>query len=724
MAPYVPKPRPRQAAASSGGKTPQGTNGGARAGRAAGTGAGPSGSSSSHPTHDGLCVRARAWSTRQPRAAAAARAAAVATLLAIPAVSTYGALALWQSADDASPLRAGAMVITGLAVAADMFWKLGPLWAGCLVVAFAALAVGLSAGYLTPWWQAVVMLVAVFWYLVRRTVPCGCRCACKRGGRGCGRASSDGSGGGSSAATGAPVADAEEAAGAPPPPTSGAGAGPALRGGGGNNSSSLARPEGAGGEGEHGGGPAAAAASATSAHHRHHRHDDARHGRSCTRSHRCCYGGCCECRPQYVALGLARAMEAVTLLLLLPALAAQLTELECLPQGRATDTAATVKFYDRYMRGADDGAPSVTGGRGTGRNWAPPNGSAVLFRVPADANATYATWVPSQRAVYFSGTHTARQVQLDFDLAPQALAYAAPTLELAPGGTVPTPTGPACGSLTVSRGFWRTYADVRPRVAAAVAGALAANASAPVFVGGFSLGGAQVPVAAIDLVCSGVAAPSQLAAWSEAPPAACAAGACPALLQALQARGLAYARVVNPFDVVPWLPAFLYEAAPAGRGSASAGGSGGGDGGAVPATTTVTGGTYLTFTHTGQLVLLAHTAAGYITYPFLRGSPMSPCAQLRALAWLPVLVAAAVWALLALGVDRGCGCAAARREQKHGSGGGGGGGMFRAASSSTVVLEMAHLPTPPQPHGSAAAAATGAAPSAGGTGARAPAEPT
>lgn len=109
------------------------------------------------------------------------------------------------------------------------------------------------------------------------------------------------------------------------------------------------------------------------------------------------------------------------------------------------------------------------------------------------------------------------------------------------------------------------------------------------------------------------------------------------VLSRLQAQGLQFTRIVNTFDIVPWLPAFFYEPYRA------------------------DGSTYFTITNTGQLTLTAHRGIGYLPAPVSSEIGMDACSQLRALAWVPAIVAATAWALCWLFDDR---CVAPDRRRR------------------------------------------------------------
>lgn len=318
------------------------------------------------------------------------------------------------------------------------------------------------------------------------------------------------------------------------------------------------------------------------------------------------------CRPLNFTKTLLRGLEVCILVLLVPAFAAQSSSLACLPQAYV-QSARTIYAMDRYQKAADED-PTPPGGVGTGRSWTPTDGN-VLFRTPSDDNATYAAWNPASRSLYFAGTHTIRQFQLDFDIAPRTLQYSLPLVK--PDGSLSA----ACGTIEVSRGFYQAYADVSQQVRDAVTSMLTANSTAPVTLAGFSLGGAAAPLAALDLVCSGTVAASQVRLWTMAGPGAGGASAVGAMNH-LQDLGLTLVRVANPLDLVPWMPTFFWE-----HWQAQA-----------------PGGAYLTFSSQGSFFFRAHSGAGYLPAPVASALRMDACAQQRALAWVPVIVVFAIWA--------------------------------------------------------------------------------
>lgn len=308
----------------------------------------------------------------------------------------------------------------------------------------------------------------------------------------------------------------------------------------------------------------------------------------------------CEMRVSALPDVLMRLCCACAAVLLLPALAAQLDALSCLPAS-AVATGSRVYAFNRWLATVDNGGTPAE----------PPAGARpLLLRSSRDANESYAAWVSASgsRELFFAGTHSARMLALDLTVTPRMLHFE---------------NGSSCGDVIVHSGFYEVYADVRAEVHGAVRAALAENATAPVFLGGFSLGAAVAPIAALDLVCSGVASPTQLILFYMAGPGICSGDACAGAFDALQAAGLSVTRVVNVFDFISWLPAFLYEPlrTPAGR-------------------------TLLTFTSTGQLLLTAHQGVGYIPAP-------SGCAGLRALAWVPFIVSVALARAFAAARPRG-----------------------------------------------------------------------
>ena len=333
----------------------------------------------------------------------------------------------------------------------------------------------------------------------------------------------------------------------------------------------------------------------------------------------------CQLRPRALPSVLARCLCACAAVLLMPALAAQLPSLHCPSPALATLGLRTAAFNE-YMAQADSAVKPAAGGTGTGTGmaWQPSEDGVQLLRAGSDGNASYAAWLPASRELFFGGTHTARQLALDLAVTPSTLSYGSSAAAGACGA----------GELVVHGGFATAYQGVREQARAAVAAALAANASAPIAILGFSLGAAVAAMAALDLACTGAVPPSLLRLYVMAGPGFCSGSACSAALDSLQAAGMAAVRVVNVFDLVPWLPAFLYEPL-----------------------RTPPGGTLLAFTLPGQYLLEAHEGSGYLPLPPAQGG----CAGLRALAWVPAVAAAALAAL----------CAAADAGLSRGGGGGG-----------------------------------------------------
>lgn len=513
----------------------------------------------------------------------------------LAAVGFYGSLALWMSAGDA-PARVFCVLLCGAAIATDNYYTKatrGLVAAALIIVCLAASSV--ASGF----WQFVVLVAVVLHYLVRR-IPrgCGACCCCscvfcwRRGKRALGRAR--------------PGREDD----------------PASAGG---SSPRDARPPSA----PHGW-CAATRARASAV---------LRSGKPRTRYTRA--------HPLSRALNFVRrGLEFSALVLLLPAITAQSTRLRCLDAASAP-FAERVVWYDRYAARADGwiynqepGEPLLP------RTWVPTDGN-TLFRTDTDDNATYAVLHNASRALFFAGTHTLKMVQADFDIAPLTVEYTTPIRLRTAGGAAGAngtngggASAPPCGSVTVSRGFWRVYEAVRGRAVQAVrewqAAAARGNASvtsatgnagsvaAPgtrILIGGFSLGGAAAPLAAMDLICSGEAAPGDIHLVSMAGPGAGAAEWV-RLLERLQGLGLTAWRVVSAFDIVPWLPALLYE----------------------PMRTDAA---YVTFTASGTLVIVAHKRAGYLPSVASAALRMDACAQLRAWAFVPVLAAAALYGVVA-----------------------------------------------------------------------------
>jgi hypothetical protein len=305
----------------------------------------------------------------------------------------------------------------------------------------------------------------------------------------------------------------------------------------------------------------------------------------CVCNRLCCFRGAdrtCAYRPYAIQGVVARILFACAAVLLLPALAAQSYTLDCMSASEAF-TGSRVYRFNRYLVGADDV-----------RNTAEAPDGVQLFRSMRDQNASYAAWVHSSRELFFAGTKTAKMLVLDLTVTPRTLRY----------------NGSVCPAVTVHKGFYDVYEAVRDDVHAAMRSALADNASAPVTISGFSLGSAVASIATLDLFCSGVMQPSQIVTFSMAGPGVCSGDACAGAFDSMQAAGLHLTRVVNPFDLISWLPAFMYE----------------------PLRTPHA---LLSFTSLGQFMLAAHQGAGYVPSPLGGG-----CAGLRALAWLPFVVAA------------------------------------------------------------------------------------
>lgn len=306
----------------------------------------------------------------------------------------------------------------------------------------------------------------------------------------------------------------------------------------------------------------------------------------CNRCCLCCFRGAdksCAFRPNAIHNVVARILFACAAILLLPALAAQSDVLACMT---ASDSAMGSRVYrfNRYLVGADDVRTAQ----------APEGVKHQLFRSASDQNASYAVWVNTSRELFFAGTKTAKMAALDLTVTPRTMHF----------------NGSACPDVTVHKGFHEVYDAVRDDVRAAMHSALTLNASAPVIISGFSLGAAVANIATLDLICSGLMQPSQIISFSMAGPGVCSGDACAGTFDAMQATGLHLTRVVSTFDIVPWLPAFMYE----------------------PLRTPHT---FLSFTSPGQFMLTAHQGAGYVPSPLGGG-----CAGLRALAWLPFVVAA------------------------------------------------------------------------------------
>ena len=311
----------------------------------------------------------------------------------------------------------------------------------------------------------------------------------------------------------------------------------------------------------------------------------------------------CVCRLQRLPFVVRRCLEVTAGLLLLPALAASLRQFSCVPQNNVA-TALRCANFDRYLSG-----------------YPPKNfdaGDGVIVRYGGDANSSYAVFLGAEREIYFAGTHDLALLRDDFTITARVLEY----------GNISSI--PACSKVRVSHGFFEPYWVIRDQIVDEVQAMLLSNASAPIHLAGFSLGGAVAPLAAMDLVCSGVIAASQVDVLSLAGPAPCSGDECLATFDALQQAGLTVVRIVNVFDIVPWMVALVFE----------------------PLHTSTVGSTQIAFTSSGQLVLTAHAGSGYL--PNVRATTpgmMDACNQLRALAWLPVAATVCLWALTWL-VDR------------------------------------------------------------------------
>ena len=439
-----------------------------------------------------LRASAAALLAASPRARLALSAAR--TLL--PSICLYGAALLWYSASD-MPLRQSALALTALLLAAEIAAALSARTAALLILAILACAIGASAGAAPAFWEAVVILSALLWLILRWQPTC------------------------------------------------------------------------------------------------------------CGSSPTCCCVCACPPRKPYLELRavalpgvLALLLLACAAVLLLPALAAQLSALSCLPP-EAVATGARVFYFDRLM------SSKPAAGAGAGNAWQPSDGSRLL-RASRDDNASYALWIGASRELFFAGTHTSVQLLLDLAVTPRTLAYA----------------GGRCSPVTVHGGFYRAFEFIREQVLEAVSGALAENASAAIIFYGFSLGGAMAPLAALDLACSGVVPAEQLSVLTMGGPGICTGDGCAAVLGALQRAGLQLTRIVNPFDFITWLPPGLYDPLKASQRS------------------------HLSFTPSGSYMLAAHQSSGYLP------SEDGGCARLRALAWVPVTVAAALAAACAAADSR------------------------------------------------------------------------
>ena len=326
----------------------------------------------------------------------------------------------------------------------------------------------------------------------------------------------------------------------------------------------------------------------------------------------CTHSPCCALQPwklwlQRAPRMLARWLWVCAAVLLVPAFAAQLVTLDCMPAPTAT-IGARVAVMDRFMSTVD------TDPTGALALWQP-SPEALFLRVARDGNSTYALWLNSSRSLYFAGTHTYVMLALDLAVTPRTLRFGS-----ASG------IGACAADILVHGGFYTAYEGVRDAARAAVSSALAASNSTPVYLLGFSLGASMASLAALDMACSGLVSPTQLRLFSMAGPGLCSGEGCAGAFDALQAAGLAATRVVNVFDLVPWLPALMYEPL-----------------------RTPPGSTFQSASWGGENMLRAHQGSGYLP------PPSAVCAAQRAAAWVPFAGAAAL-GFCCLAVDAWLSC--------------------------------------------------------------------
>jgi hypothetical protein len=339
---------------------------------------------------------------------------------------------------------------------------------------------------------------------------------------------------------------------------------------------------------------------------------------------------------------LARWLGCCAAVLLVPALTAQLAALDCLPPATAS-MGVYVAAVNDYMTRLDTNPALALA------LWQPSPGALVL-RSASDANSTYALWLSSSRMLHFAGTHTGKMLALDLAVTPRALRFGGGS---SGGGSIGNASGTgglggACGGeILVHGGFYTAYEAVRDAARAAVSSALAtSNSTSPITFLGFSLGASMASLAALDMACSGLVPPAQLRLFSMAGPGFCSGEGCAGAFDYLQSAGLAATRLVNVFDIVPWLPALMYEPL-----------------------RTPPGHSFQSASMRGTNMLRAHQGSGYLP------PAADACAGQRAAAWVPFVSAAAL-GLLCLGVDAWLVC--------RGGGSGGGGGSSAVGTTDPV----------------------------------------
>jgi len=319
---------------------------------------------------------------------------------------------------------------------------------------------------------------------------------------------------------------------------------------------------------------------------------------------------------------IARWLGCCAAVLLVPALTAQLVTLECVPATTAS-MGVYVAAVNEYMTRLDTN-PDVA------RTLWQPSSGALVLRDASDSNSTYGLWLNASRMLHFAGTHTSRMLALDLAVTPRTLRFRSGD---SGGGGNASGIGACSAEIVVHGGFYMAYEGVRDAARAAVSSALAVSNSTPITILGFSLGAAMATLAALDMACSGLILPAQLRLFSMAGPGLCSGAGCGGAFDALQAAGLITTRLVNIFDIVPWLPALMYEPL-----------------------RTPPGSSFQSASMKGTNMLRAHQGSGYLP------PPADACAEQRAIAWVPFAGAVAL-GLCCLGVDAWLAC----------RGGGGGG---------------------------------------------------
>lgn len=315
---------------------------------------------------------------------------------------------------------------------------------------------------------------------------------------------------------------------------------------------------------------------------------------------------------------LARWLGCCAAVLLVPALTAQLVTLDCVPATTAS-MGVYVAAVNEYMTRLDKN-PEVARAL-----WQPSPGALVL-RDASDSNSTYGLWLNASRMLHFAGTHTSRMLALDLAVTPRTLRFGSGVGGGGGGGDATSGIGACAAEIVVHGGFYMAYEGVRDAARAAVSSALAASNSTPITILGFSLGAAMATLAALDMACSGLIPPAQLRLFSMAGPGLCSGAGCGGTFDALQAAGLVTTRLVNIFDIVPWLPALMYEPL-----------------------RTPPGSSFQSASMKGTNMLRAHQGSGYLP------PAADACAEQRAVAWVPFAGAVAL-GLCCLGVDAWLAC--------------------------------------------------------------------